>query len=96
MTKKKMGGTVESFRKKVREIIGWFTTGDSEEFIRPEQRLVRDLGADDLALVEILIDFEDQFEIEIPDGDLFAQGEVGEETVQDVYDYFDKRIEFEM
>lgn len=91
---KKMGGTKEKFRAKVIEIIGQMLPHERPE-IKPEHKMVEDLGADDLALVEIVIAFEEQFEMNIPDGELFGDGETTTETVQDVFDYFDKRVEFE-
>lgn len=54
----------------------------NEETITIETNFVRDLGADSLDVVELLMDFEDCFEIEIPD-------EVAEKfiKVKDVVDY---------
>lgn len=94
MDKKKMGGTKEKFRAKVIDIIGQMLDNEPTQ-IKPEHKLVDDLGADDLALVEMIIAFEEQFEMDIPDGDIFANGETTQETVQDVFDYFDRRVEFE-
>jgi len=92
--KKKMGGTKEKFQAKVVDLIGWFWDLNDGQ-VKRESKLVGDLGFDDLGLVELVIAFEEQFEINIPDGDLFAQGENSTETVQDVLDYFDKHVEFE-
>lgn len=59
------------------ELLGVETTE-----VRPESRFVEDLGADSLDSVELLMAFEDEFAIEIPDED-------GEKlwTVQQVLDY---------
>ena len=52
--------------------------------ITPEARLVRDLGADSLDVVELIMALEEEFAIEIRDED--AQKLV---TVQDLQDYID-------
>lgn len=41
-----------------------------EEDIKPEAVLIDDIGADDLALVELCMAFEEAFEIDIPDEDV--------------------------
>lgn len=52
------------------------------ESIKSESRFIEDLQADSLAIVELVLAFEEEFEIEIPD-------EVTEKirTVQDTVDY---------
>lgn len=57
--------------------------------------LVDDLGADDLALVEIVIEFEKQFEFYIPDAEIFVHGECSNDTVASVVEYMLSRVEFE-
>ena len=42
----------------------------SEDDIRPEQRLAEDLGADVLDIMEIVMEIEEQFSIEISDEDV--------------------------
>jgi acyl carrier protein len=37
--------------------------------IKPESQFIEDLGADSLAIVELVLAFEEQFEIDIPDED---------------------------
>ncbi len=37
--------------------------------VRAESEFVKDLGADSLAIVELVLAFEEQFEIDIPDED---------------------------
>jgi acyl carrier protein len=93
MDKKKMGGTQETFTEKVYEIVGRHLDADRVA-MKPESKLVDDLGADDLALIEILIEFEEQFEFDIPDGELFSAGETTQETMKDVVCYLLSRIEF--
>lgn len=91
---KKMGGTKASYIEKIYEILCRQLDVEREK-VKPELKVVGDLGADDLALIELLIDFEEQFEFDIPDGALFAAGEATEETVQDVLNYLLSRVEFE-
>ena len=41
--------------------------GVEEDSIKPEAHFVNDLGADSLDTVELVMAFEEEFEIEIPD-----------------------------
>lgn len=53
-----------------------------EDDIKADARFVEDLGADSLDIVELIMEMEEEFDIEIPDDDvekMFA--------VQDVIDY---------
>ena len=43
--------------------------GTSPDKITPETSFVNDLGADSLDTVELVMEFEDEFEISIPDED---------------------------
>ena len=43
--------------------------GTTAEKISPETSFVNDLGADSLDTVELVMEFEDEFEISIPDED---------------------------
>ena len=43
--------------------------GTSREKISPETSFINDLGADSLDTVELVMEFEDEFEINIPDED---------------------------
>lgn len=71
--------------KKVRAIV-------AEELGLEEDKLenttpLEDLGADSLVIIELIMAFEDEFNIEIPDE------EVGKiTTVQDVVNYVDNHI----
>jgi acyl carrier protein len=56
-----------------------------ESDIKPESTFVEDLGADSLGLVELVLAFEEAFEIDIPDEDTEKI-----RTVQDAIDYIDK------
>ena len=50
----------------------------SEEEIRPDSTFVDDLGADSLDLFELVMAFEEAFEIEIPSEDLEEIKTVGD------------------
>lgn len=54
--------------------------------LKPETKLVDDLGADSLDEVELVMALEDEFEFEIPDDDAERV-----KTVQQVVDYITKR-----
>ncbi len=58
-----------------------------EEQVTPTASFVDDLGADSLDTVEMVMAFENEFEIDIPDED-------AEEikSVQDAVDYIEKRL----
>ena len=43
--------------------------GTSQDKVRPETSFINDLGADSLDTVELVMEFEDEFEISIPDED---------------------------
>ena len=53
-----------------------------EKDIKPESTFIEDLGADSLGLVELVLAFEEAFEIDIPDEDTEKI-----KTVQDAVDY---------
>ena len=61
--------------------------GVEEEDITPESSFVEDLGADSLDTVELVMAFEEEFGIEIPDED--AEKIL---TVQNSIDYIKERI----
>lgn len=56
-----------------------------ESDIKPESSFIDDLGADSLGLVELVLAFEEAFEIEIPDEETEKI-----RTVQDAVDYINK------
>jgi acyl carrier protein len=56
-----------------------------EKDIKPESSFIDDLGADSLGLVELVLAFEEAFEIDIPDEDTEKI-----RTVQDAIDYIEK------
>jgi len=57
-----------NIEEKVKEIIA-DQLGVEPENIKPESRLVEDLGADSLDVVELIMAFEENFGVEIPDED---------------------------
>jgi acyl carrier protein len=58
-----------------------------EADIKSESTFIDDLGADSLGLVELVLAFEEAFEIDIPDEDTEQI-----RTVQDAVDYIGKHI----
>lgn len=48
------------------------------EQVEPEARFIEDLGADSLEVVDLIVAFEEEFGILIPDADLAAIRTVGE------------------
>jgi acyl carrier protein len=54
--------------EKVKEIISQQLDVDKAQ-IKEESAFIDDLGADSLAIVELVLAFEEQFEIDIPDED---------------------------
>ena len=58
-----MGSAVE---QKVKEII-CEQLGVSEEEVTPEASFIEDLGADSLDIVELVMELEEEFDIQIPD-----------------------------
>ena len=69
---------------KVKEIVSQQLDVDVAQ-IKPESQFIDDLGADSLAIVELVLAFEEQFEIDIPDEDTEKI-----RTVQDAIDYIEK------
>jgi acyl carrier protein len=58
-----------------------------EAKVTPEATFIDDLGADSLALVEMVLKFEEEFQMDIPDEDV-----EGIRTVQDAIDYLKKHL----
>lgn len=63
--------------EKVKEIVAEELGAEESEVI-PTARFVEDLGADSLDVVELVMRFEEEFEIEIPDEDAEKITTVGE------------------
>ena len=69
---------------KIREIVVEQLGVDAEQ-VTPEANFVDDLGADSLDTVELIMAFEEEFDVEIPDTDAEKI-----KTVQDVMDYIEE------
>ena len=70
---------------KIREIVVEQLGVDAEQVV-PEANFVEDLGADSLDTVELIMAFEEEFDVEIPDKDAEKI-----KTVQDVIDYIESK-----
>jgi acyl carrier protein len=70
---------------KVKEIVADELSVDAG-IVTPQARFVEDLGADSLDVVELVMRFEEEFEIEIPDEDAEKIATVG-----DAVDYIEKK-----
>ena len=62
--------------------------GVDEAEVTENARFIEDLGADSLDLVELVMRFEEEFDIEIPDEDAEKI-----RTVQDVINYLNAHLE---
>ena len=76
-----MSATEEQVRKIVVDHLGI-----DESKVTPESKFIDDLGADSLDTVELVMAFEEKFEIEIPDD---AAETI--QTVQNAIDYIDNK-----
>ncbi|WPM31248.1 acyl carrier protein [Hydrogenobacter sp. T-2] len=72
--------------QRIKEIIA-DQLGVEVEKLNPEAKFVEDLGADSLDVVELVMAFEEEFGIEIPDEDAEKI-----RTVGDVIDYLKERV----
>ena len=72
--------------EKVKEIISQQLDVDLAE-VKEAASFIDDLGADSLAIVELVLAFEEQFEIDIPDEDTEKI-----RSVQDAVDYIEKHL----
>jgi acyl carrier protein len=77
---------VSEMETKVKQIIAE-KLGVSEDKITPQASFVDDLGADSLDQVELIMAFEDAFDIEIPDEDAEKM-----RSVKDAMDYLSKKL----
>ena len=59
---------METVEQRVKKIVAE-QLGVNEETVKPESTFVDDLGADSLDTVELVMAFEEEFGIEIPDED---------------------------
>ena len=74
---------MSDIEKRVKEIIVDKLTVDDNE-VTPTAEFSKDLGADSLDTVELIMEFEKEFDLEIPDED--AQNI---KTVKDAVDYIE-------
>jgi acyl carrier protein len=77
---------VASIEQRVKDIIVE-QLGVEEDEVSPEASFIDDLGADSLDTVELVMAFEEEFNIEIPDEDA-----EGISTVQDAIDYIKTNV----
>ena len=60
--------TTKSIEERVKEII-CEQLGVEENEVAPQAKFIEDLGADSLDTVELVMAFEEEFDLEIPDED---------------------------
>ncbi len=70
---------------KVKKIIAEKLDVDINDVV-PEASLIDDLGADSLAIVELIMSMEEEFDIEVPDEDAEKLA-----TVKDAIDYITEK-----
>ena len=58
----------KSIDLKVKDIIGEQLSVNAEQ-VTPEAKFIEDLGADSLDIVELVMAFEEEFGVEVPDSD---------------------------
>ena len=75
-----------SIEQRVKDIIVE-QLGVEEDEVSPEASFIDDLGADSLDTVELVMAFEEEFNIEIPDEDA-----EGISTVQEAIDYIKANV----
>lgn len=80
-TEKNNFGGHKRMEERIKEIIA-DQLGIDVEQIKPESKFVDDLGADSLDVVELIMAFEEEFDVEIPDEDAEKI-----QTVGDVIEY---------
>ncbi len=77
---------MSDMENKVKQIIAE-KLGVSEDKVNPQAAFVDDLGADSLDQVELIMAFEDAFDVEIPDEDAEKL-----KSVKDALDYLSKKV----
>ncbi len=75
-----------AIEERIKEIIA-DQLGVEADKITPEAKFVEDLGADSLDVVELIMAFEEEFGIEIPDEDAEKI-----QTVGDVINYLKEKV----
>jgi acyl carrier protein len=77
---------VSELESKVKQIIAE-KLGVSEDKVTTQASFVDDLGADSLDQVELIMAFEDAFDVEIPDEDAEKL-----KSVKDAFDYLSTKV----
>ncbi len=77
---------MSEMESKVKQIIAE-KLGVSEDKVTTQASFVDDLGADSLDQVELIMAFEDAFDVEIPDEDAEKL-----KTVKDAFDYLSTKV----
>lgn len=72
--------------EKITEILEGFTEVEKEK-MNKDSKLVADLGLNSLDVVNIVVEFEDEFDIEIPDEDIREF-----QTIQNILDYLETNV----
>ncbi len=75
-----------AIEERIREIIA-DQLGVEVDKVTPEAKFIEDLGADSLDVVELIMAFEEEFGIEIPDEDAEKI-----QTVGDVINYLKEKV----
>ena len=70
--------------QKIRELVA-DKLGKKVEEVKLESRLVEDLGADSLDVIELIMAFEDDFGVSLPDEDVAKM-----KTIGDIVKYIDE------
>jgi acyl carrier protein len=76
----------EEIYNKVKDLVSKHLNIDEKE-VTKEASFIEDLGADSLDTVELIMSFEEEFNIEIPDEDAESI-----RTVQNVVDYIQEHV----
>jgi acyl carrier protein len=78
--------TKEEIFEKVRELVAERLNVDEDE-VTEDAKFIDDLGADSLDIVELVMDLESEFDLEIPDEDAEAIS-----TVSEAVEYIEKNV----
>ena len=81
-----MANTGKPVEERVKEIVVE-QLGVEENDVAPAAKFIEDLGADSLDTVELVMAFEEEFDIEIPDEDAEKMT-----TVQAAIDYLEQKV----
>lgn len=79
---------LEEIKNKINEIIDYYLVPIPEFAFTPESRLVEDLEADELDVVEVIMAVEMTFDIDIRDNEC-----VEIKTVQDIYNIVEQKLQ---